>query len=59
MRQGGRQKGTPNKLTAQGRALIQGFLEKRTPDELEKLWKAAKEDSLTALRGPRSSARRS
>jgi len=45
MRQGGRQKGTPNKLTAQGRALIRGFLEQRTPEELEKLWRAAKADS--------------
>jgi hypothetical protein len=45
MRQGGRQKGTPNKLTAQGRALIQGFLQRRTPEELEELWPAAKADS--------------
>src|SRR6266478_1910658 len=45
MRSGGRQKGAPNKLTAQGRALIQGFLEQRTPDELERLWRAAKADS--------------
>jgi hypothetical protein len=45
MRQNGRQKGTPNKLTAQGRALIQGFLDQRTPEELEKLWRAGKADS--------------
>lgn len=35
----GRKPGVPNKLTRDIRAQMQAFAEKRTPEELEKLWK--------------------
>jgi alpha-D-ribose 1-methylphosphonate 5-triphosphate synthase subunit PhnG len=48
---GGRQKGTPNKATAEARQVALAFLDRRTADELDALWEKAKAESPgTALR---------
>jgi hypothetical protein len=42
---GGRQKGTPNKATAEARAIALRFLDRRTDEEIDALWVAAKSES--------------
>lgn len=42
---GGRVKGVPNKKTVQAREVALAFLNRRTPEELDELWAAAKGES--------------
>ena len=42
---GGRTKGTPNKTTAEARAVALAFLGRRTTEELDQLWMDAKWES--------------
>ncbi len=42
---GGRQKGALNKATAAAKAVALAFIERRTPEEIDGLWAAAKEES--------------
>lgn len=42
---GGRQKGTPNKATCEARTVALAFLDRRTDDEIDALWEAAKAES--------------
>lgn len=42
---GGRQKGTPNKATAEAKAAAMAFLNARTPEEIEALWGEVKAES--------------
>jgi hypothetical protein len=42
---GGRQRGTPNKATAEARAAALVFLDARTPEEVEALWNEVKAES--------------
>lgn len=44
-RRGGRQKGTPNRVTTEARRVALAFLERRTDEEIDALWNAAKQDS--------------
>jgi hypothetical protein len=44
---GGRQKGTPNRTTVAARDVALEFLNRRTPEELDALWTAAKGESAT------------
>lgn len=42
---GGRTKGTPNKATAEARAIALRFLDRRTDQEIDELWEVAKAES--------------
>jgi hypothetical protein len=44
---GGRQKGTPNKATSAARSVALAFLDRRTDEEIDTLWAAAKAESPT------------
>ncbi len=44
---GGRVRGTPNKATAEARAVAIAFLQRRTDREIDALWKRAKYESPT------------
>ena len=42
---GGRQKGTPNKATAEAKAVALRFLDRRTDEEIDQLWTDTKAES--------------
>lgn len=48
---GGRVKGTPNKATAEARAIALRFLDRRSDEEIDALWEAAKAESASKAMG--------
>lgn len=48
---GGRKPGTPNKATAEAKAIALRFLDRRSDEEIDALWEAAKAESASKAMG--------